>query len=144
MRLRAAAFGGVSCLRQVTKPDRVKRRWTHLLRQSLNVRSDNDDSIARSRDSSLPQLSWSRRRRKPPKISTVFRKVSKVYKVWKKFESRVRVRERKLKNPFSNSNSQLQLKTFKFFVSVEKGNLMVEIRGVEPLTFSMPLRRSTN
>jgi hypothetical protein len=75
---RAAAFGGVSCLRQVTKPARVKRRWTHLLRQSLNVGADNDDSIARSRDSSPPQLSWSRRRRKPPKISDRFRKVWKV------------------------------------------------------------------
>ena len=37
----------VSCLRQVTKPVRVKRRWPHHLRQSLKVRADSDASIAR-------------------------------------------------------------------------------------------------
>ena len=39
-------LGGVSCLRQVTKPVRVKRRWTHLLRRSFKVRADSDASIA--------------------------------------------------------------------------------------------------
>jgi len=53
----------VSCLRQVTSPVRGKRRWTHHLRQSLKARADNDGSIARLRDSSPPQLSWSRQRR---------------------------------------------------------------------------------
>ena len=37
---------GVSCLRRVTIPVRVKRRWTHHLRRSLKVRVDSDGSIA--------------------------------------------------------------------------------------------------
>lgn len=37
---------GVSCLRRVTIPVRVKRRWTHHLRRSLKVGADSDGSIA--------------------------------------------------------------------------------------------------
>ena len=53
----------VLCLRRATKPVRVKRSRTHHLRQSLKARADCDGSVAHMRDSSPPQLSWSRQRR---------------------------------------------------------------------------------
>ena len=69
----------VLCLRRVTKPVRVKLSRTHHLRQSLKVRAVCDGSIAHMRDSSPPQLSWSRQRRNEHLINRLHHLCKRVF-----------------------------------------------------------------